>query len=92
MCSLNTGKEIRMEKRFLIRGYRENAGFPSLCDEEIYSLGEAMSKSREYFKKIRAINKIILFEKEKGEKRARRITLMNNVADLGEIHDWWESG
>jgi len=89
---LNTGKEIRMEKRFLIRGYRENAGFPSLCDEEIYSLGEAMSKSREYFKKIRAINKIILFEKEEGEKRARRITLMNNVADLEEIHDWWESG
>jgi hypothetical protein len=85
---LNTGKEIRMEKRFLIRGYRENADFPSLCDEEIYSFEEAMSKSREYFKKIRAINKIILFEKEEGEKRARRVTLMNNVDDLCEIHDW----
>jgi len=43
-----------MEKKFLIRGYRENADFPSLCDEKTYSLEEAMNKSREYFKKIRA--------------------------------------
>jgi hypothetical protein len=91
LCNLNSEKENGMEKRFLIRGYRENADFPSLCDEEIYSFEEAMNKSREYFKKIRAINKIILFEKEEGPKRARRITLMNNVADPGNIRDLWEN-
>ena len=88
---LNSEKENRMEKRFLIRGYRENADFPSLCDEEIYSLEEAMNKSREYFKKIRAINKIVLFEKEAGAKKARRITLKNSVPDPGNIRDWWEN-
>ena len=81
-----------MEKKYLIRGYRENADLPSLCDEETYSLEEAMNKSREYFKKIKALSKITLFEQEKAnEKKAARITLMNKVEDIGDIGDWWDN-
>lgn len=92
MLGLNNGKEARMEKKYFIRGYREKADFPSLCVEEAYSLNEAMNKSKEYFKRIRAINKIIIFEQEgEDEKRVPKIALMNNVVDLVEIGDWWEN-
>ena len=83
-----------MEKKFLIRGYRENADFPSLCDENPYSLDEAMNKSREYFRRMKVINKIELLEQEEADKkkRAAKITLMNNLEDLEEIADWWKNG
>lgn len=92
LLGLNIGKEAQMGNRFFIRGYREKAEFPSLCDEESYSLKEAMNKSREYFKKIKAISKIILFEQEETDKkRAPKIVLNNNVVDIGEMGDWWKN-
>ena len=81
-----------MKKKYFIRGFRENADFPSLCDEEMYSLEEAMNKSREYFRKIKALYKIVLIEqKEKKEKKTARITLMNKVEDRKDVGDWWDN-
>ncbi len=80
-----------MKKKFFIRGYRENADFPSLCDEEMYSLEEAMNKSREYFRKIRALYKIVLFEQKKSNKTKARITLKNKVEGLQDVDVWWDS-
>jgi hypothetical protein len=81
-----------MKKKYFIRGYREDADFPSLCDEEMYSLEEAMNKSREYFRKIKALDKIVLVEqKETKEKKAARITIMNKVKDLKDVVDWWDN-
>lgn len=80
-----------MKKKYFIRGYRKNADFPSLCDEEMYSLEEAMTKSREYFRKIKALYKIVLVEQKKAEeKKGAKITL-NKVKDLRYFGDLWDN-
>ena len=81
-----------MKKKYFIRGYRENADFPSLCDEEMYSLDEAMNKSREYFRKIKALYKIVLVEQKKAEeKKGAKITLTNKVKGLRYVGDLWDN-
>jgi hypothetical protein len=59
------------EKRFFIRGYRKRVDFATFFDPEPYSLKEAIDKADQYFKKIRRLGKIMLFEqKEADDKKA----------------------
>jgi len=55
------------EKKFFIRGYRKKVDFATFYDPEPYSLKEAIDKADEYFKKIRRLGKIMLFEHEKAD-------------------------
>jgi len=55
------------EKKFFIRGYRKKVDFATFYDPEPYSLKEAIDKADEYFKKIRRLGKIMLFEKEEAD-------------------------
>jgi len=55
------------EKKFYIRGYRKKVDFATFFDPEPYSLKEAIDKADEYFKKIRRLGKIMLFEHEKAD-------------------------
>ncbi len=55
------------EKKFFIRGYRKKVDFATFFDPEPYSLKEAIDKADEYFKKIRRLGKIMLFEDEKAD-------------------------
>ncbi len=70
-----------MYEKYHIMGYRENALYPSLLDEETYSLREAIIKSKEYFRRIRALHKIILLERLEGDKKAPTIALTKNMVD-----------
>ncbi len=59
------------EKKFFIRGYRKKVDFATFFDPEPYALKEAIDKADEYFKKIRRLGKIMLFEQEEpNEKKA----------------------
>ena len=59
------------EKKFFIRGYRKKVDFATFYDPEPYPLKEAIDKVDEYFKKIRRLGKIMLFEQEEpNEKKA----------------------
>jgi hypothetical protein len=59
------------EKKFFIRGYRKRVDFATFFDPEPYSLKEAIDKADQYFKKIRRLGKIMLFEqKEADDKKA----------------------
>jgi hypothetical protein len=59
------------EKKFFIRGYRRKVDFATFFDPEPYSLKEAIDKADQYFKKIRRLGKIMLFEqKEADDKKA----------------------
>ncbi len=55
------------EKKFFIRGYRKKVDFATFFDPEPYSLKEAINKADAYFKKIRRLGKIMLFEHEKAD-------------------------
>jgi hypothetical protein len=55
------------EKKFFIRGYRKKVDFATFYDPEPYSLKEAIDKVDEYFRKIRRLGKIMLFEHEKAD-------------------------
>ncbi len=55
------------EKKFFIRGYRKKVDFATFFDPEPYSLKEAINKADAYFKKIRSLGKIMLFEHEKSD-------------------------
>ncbi len=55
------------KKKFFIRGYRKKVDFATFFDPEPYSLKEAIDKADEYFKKIRRLGKIMLFEDEKAD-------------------------
>lgn len=91
MLRLHIQREKRMEKKYYIRGYKEEAEFPILYDFEAYPLGEAIAKAKEYFEKIGLLSKIILFaQNESDEKKAEKFTYRNKLAILREI-DWWEN-
>jgi len=75
MLSSKTHKEGPMEKKFFIRGYRKQAEFPTLYDDEIYTLQEAITKAKEYFGRIGSIEKIKIFEEGTDERRPPTITL-----------------
>ena len=55
------------ERKFFIRGYRSKVDFPTFYDPEPYSLKEAIDKADEYFRKIRRLGKIMLFEQEEED-------------------------
>jgi hypothetical protein len=84
----NTMKEETMEKKFFIRGYREKAPFPSLYDDEGYSLDEAISKARGYFRKMRVITKIKIYESKPYEKKAATVTLTDKWLVNGDYDNW----
>ena len=77
MFSSKTNKEGLMEKKFFIRGYRSQSELPTLSDNEIYTLPEAVIKAKEYFGRIGALRKIKIFEQGTDERRAPTITLMH---------------
>ena len=74
-----------MDKKFYIRGFREKAKFPTFYDPEPYSLQEAISKSNEYFKKIKRLGKIMLFEQEEAEEKEA-------VIMMKKWRNFWELG
>ena len=55
------------EKKFFIRGYRKKVDFATFYDPEPYSLKEAIDKADKYFKKIKRLGKIKLFEQEEAD-------------------------
>jgi hypothetical protein len=55
------------EKKFFIRGYRKKVDFATFFDPEPYSLKEAIDKADQYFRKIRRLGKIKLFEQEEAD-------------------------
>ena len=55
------------EKKFFIRGYRNKVDFATFFDPEPYSLKEAIEKADEYFRKIKRLGKIKLFEEEEAK-------------------------
>ncbi|NIM58082.1 MAG: hypothetical protein GTO16_03940 [Candidatus Aminicenantes bacterium] len=63
------------EKKFFIRGYRNKVDFATLYDPEPYSLKEAIDKADEYFKKIRRLGKIMLFELEEEDENKAVISM-----------------
>ncbi len=63
------------EKKFFIRGYRKKVDFATFYDPEPYSLKEAIDKADEYFKKIRRLGKIMLFEQEEPNERKTVISM-----------------
>ena len=63
------------EKKFFIRGYRKKVDFATFFDPEPYSLKEAIDKSDEYFKKIRRLGKIMLFEREEADNNKAVISM-----------------
>jgi hypothetical protein len=63
------------EKKFFIRGYRKKVDFATFFDPEPYSLKEAIDKADEYFKKIRRLGKIMLFEREEEDENKAVISM-----------------
>ena len=63
------------EKKYFIRGYRKKVDFATYYDPEPYSLKEAIDKADEYFKKIRRLGKIMLFEQEEVENNKAVISM-----------------
>ncbi len=63
------------EKKFFIRGYRKKVDFATFYDPEPYSLKEAIDKADEYFKKIRRLGKIMLFEQEEADNNKAVISM-----------------
>jgi hypothetical protein len=63
------------EKKFFIRGYRKKVDFATFYDPEPYSLKEAIDKADEYFKKIKRLGKIMLFEHEEANERKAVISM-----------------
>ena len=63
------------EKKFFIRGYRKKVDFATFYDPEPYSLKEAIDKADEYFKKIRRLGKIMLFEQEEADDKKAIISM-----------------
>jgi len=68
------------EKKFFIRGYRKKVDFATFYDPEPYSLKEAIDKADEYFKKMRRLGKIMLFEHEKADGNIAVISMKNGEA------------
>jgi len=77
-----------MEKKFFIRGYREKAPFPSLYDDGVYSLEEAISRAKAYFRKMSVITKIKIYESKPNEKKAATITLTDKWMVHGDYEEW----
>jgi hypothetical protein len=63
------------EKKFFIGGYRKKVDFAAFYDSEPYSLKEAINKADEYFKKIRRLGKIMLFEREEKDENKAVISM-----------------
>jgi hypothetical protein len=63
------------EKKFFIRGYRKKVDFATFYDPEPYSLKEAISKADGYFRKIRCLGKIMLFEREEADNNKAVISM-----------------
>ena len=63
------------EKKFFIRGYRKKVDFATFYDPEPYSLKEAIDKADEFFKKIRRLGKIMLFEHEETDDKKAVISM-----------------
>jgi hypothetical protein len=63
------------EKKFFIRGYRKKVDFATFYDPEPYSLKEAINKADEYFKKIRRLGKIMLFEQEEADDKKAVVSM-----------------
>jgi hypothetical protein len=72
------------EKKFFIRGYRKKVNFATFFDPEPYSLKEAIDKADEYFKKIRRLGKIKLFEQEEA-KEDTAVIMMKKWRGLLEL-------
>lgn len=73
------------EKKFFIRGYRKKVDFATFYDPEPYSLKEAIDKADEYFKKIKRLGKIMLFEQEEEDdnKAVISMTKWRGFLELG---------
>jgi hypothetical protein len=72
------------EKKFFIRGYRKKVDFATFFDPEPYSLKEAIDKADEYFRKIRRLGKIKLFEEEEA-KEDTAVMMMKKWEGLLEL-------
>jgi hypothetical protein len=81
------GKGGSMNKKFFLRGYRENASYPTLCDSDPYPLREAIDKAKEYFGKIAVLNKIILIEQPDGHEDPGTIILTKKMAMTSDTAD-----
>ena len=69
-----------MDKKFFLRGYRENASYPTLYDSEPYPLTDAIDKAKEYFGKVAVLSKIVLFEQPDGRGSPGSIILTKKIA------------
>jgi hypothetical protein len=69
-----------MDKKFFLRGYRENASYPTLYDSEPYPLRDAIDKAKEYFGKLSVLSKIVLFEQPDGHEDPGTIVLTKKMA------------
>lgn len=67
-----------MEKKFCIRGYEEKANAPILYDDKFYSFEEARVKALEHLHKSEVINKIVIFDIEKGEEKGAKMFIFRN--------------
>ena len=76
-----------MDKKFFLRGYRENATYPTLYDSEFYPLRDAIDKAKEYFEKLAVISKIALFEQPDGDGKPGRIILTKKIAMVSDTAD-----
>ncbi len=79
-----------MEKKFIIRGFREPADFPIFSDERAYSLEEASLRAKEYLTEKAILRKIIIYEQEEGaEEKAAKFICKNKFGRIEEIGGWW---
>jgi hypothetical protein len=76
-----------MDKKFFLRGYRENASYPTLYDSEPYPLRDAIDKAKEYFEKLAVLSKIILIEQPDGNGDPGTITLTKKIAMTSDTSD-----
>jgi hypothetical protein len=76
-----------VNKKFFLRGYRENASYPTLYDSEPYPLKDAIDKAKEYFGKLAVLSKIILFEEPEGNEDPGTITLTKKMAMTSDMSD-----
>jgi hypothetical protein len=81
------GEGGSMNKKFFLRGYRENASYPTLYDSDPYPLSEAIDKAKEYFEKLAVLNKIVLIEQPDGHGDPGTITLSKKMAMTSDTGD-----
>lgn len=79
-----------MEKKYIIRGFREPADLPVFYDEKTYSFEEASLKAKEYLVEKALLSKVIIYEQEDGEdEKAAKLLCRNRFGRIQEIINQW---